>query len=81
VSAIGFYHKVKKTNLIVPMITGKKHLPKSFAPISITPVSPIRFALTLIISASLVWGVWSGGLAKFLTPQASIQSTVTHTHT
>ncbi|WP_347989043.1 cytochrome b/b6 domain-containing protein [Methylomonas sp. AM2-LC] len=81
VCAIVFYHKVKKTNLIVPMITGKKDLPKSFAPVSITAVSLLRFTLTLIVSASLVWGVWNGGLTKLLTPQASIQRPATQTHT
>jgi cytochrome b len=74
ISAIVFYQKVKKTNLVIAMLTGKKQLPKSLALNSSHPVtvSPLRFILSLIISVGVVWGVWSGDFAKYLAPLASI---------
>ena len=74
ITAIVIYQKVKKTNLVIPMLTGKIAVPQSLAPSSIRSVSPLRFILSLLISATVVWGVWGGGFSKFLAPQASIQS-------
>lgn len=71
VAAIAFYQRVKKTNLIVPMLTGKKQLPRTLAPVPIRPVGAVRFSVTLLISLSVVWGVWNGGVVQYLAPLAS----------
>ncbi|WP_020481619.1 cytochrome b/b6 domain-containing protein [Methylomonas sp. MK1] len=74
VSAIVLYQRLKKTNLVVAMLTGKKQLPKSLAPSPIKPVGPIRFVITLLIAVTVVWGVWSGGFVNYLAPLASFQT-------
>ncbi len=67
VSAIIFYQWVKKTNLVLPMLTGNKQLPDTLAANSIGPVSPLRFVVALLVSTFVVWGVWSVELADYLT--------------
>jgi cytochrome b len=66
-AAIIFYRWVKKTNLIVPMLTGKKAIPIELAAIAAphpTPAAgPVRFILSLLISSSVAWGV-SGGITQ-----------------
>jgi cytochrome b len=62
--AIFFYRWVKKTNLVVPMLTGKKEVPVALAE-SITTNhanGATRFILSIIISGTVVWGV-SGGVS------------------
>jgi cytochrome b len=81
VTAIFVYQKVKKTNLVAPMLTGKIDVPKSLAPNSIRAVSPLRFIFSLLISATVVWGVWGGGFAKYLAPLASFQTVSAHDKT
>ncbi len=66
VIAIVFYRWAKKTNLVVPMLTGKKQVPKVLAE-TVTSSRPsgvgaLRLILSLIISCSVVWGV-SGGIS------------------
>jgi cytochrome b len=78
VTAIVFYQRVKKTNLVLPMLTGKKQLPKTLAPSSIRPVGPLRVIITLLISVSVVWGVWGGGFVDYLAPLAGIQTASAH---
>lgn len=74
VAAIIFYQRVKKADLVLPMLTGKKQLPKTLAPAPIKPVGVMRFAITLLISVSIVWGVWGGGFSQYLAPLAGIQT-------
>jgi len=57
--SIIFYRLVKKNNLVGPMLTGKKQVPRELA----TPVTgggALRFFTTVIISGAIVWGVWGG---------------------
>ncbi|PPD40097.1 MAG: cytochrome B [Methylobacter sp.] len=59
IASIGFYRVIKKTNLILPMLTGKKEVPKALA-IPVTGGGPVRFFTTVIIAGVVVWGVWGG---------------------
>ncbi|MDD5579281.1 MAG: cytochrome b/b6 domain-containing protein [Methylobacter sp.] len=72
-AAIGFYRWVKKTNLVVPMVTGKKQVPKAVAT-SLTGGGALRFFTTVIISGAVVWGIW-GGL-EIIKPVESAPATV-----
>ncbi|TRX01628.1 cytochrome b/b6 domain-containing protein [Candidatus Methylobacter oryzae] len=77
VVAIIFYRWVKKTNLVVPMLTGKKQVPKTVAA-SLTGrpvrgVGAVGLILSLIISCTVVWGV-TGGIA-YLHPAESYEQT------
>jgi cytochrome b len=59
VSAIVFHLTIKKRNLIAPMLTGHKKVPRSFA----TPSSRLRLVsliLALVVSAFTVWSVGNG---------------------
>ena len=64
--AIVFYRGVKKTNLIKPMLTGKKEIPVTLAETIGTDhhikASVLRFALSLIISSTVALGA-SGGIS------------------
>lgn len=59
--AIVFYRSVKKNNLIVPMLTGKKKVPtvlaQTVASEHIAGFGAKRFIFSLIISTSVVWVV------------------------
>lgn len=72
VAAINFYQHVKKSDLIKPMLTGKKKLPKTLAPTPVQPVGAVRFIISLTLSASVVWYVWGGDPLKYLQPLAGI---------
>lgn len=78
VAAIVFYQRVKKTNLVLPMLTGKKQLPRDLQSAAISRVGVLRIALTVLIAISVVWGVWRGDFANYLSPQASYQVDNTH---
>jgi cytochrome b len=75
--AIIFYRWVKKTNLVTPMLTGKKEIPVALAEsMAIMPdksFGAMRFILSMIISCTVVWGV-SGGISQ-LYPVQSPQQT------
>jgi len=75
--AIVFYRWVKKNNLVIPMLTGKKQVPKALASaVHRTPavgVGPLRFILSLIISCTVVWGVADG--ISYLSPAEHYQQT------
>ena len=83
--AIVFYRFVKKTNLVKPMLTGKKEVPRALAE-AVAPdhstigFGAVRFILSLIISSTGVWGV-SVGITKLYPvqhqQQASNESTST----
>lgn len=74
VAAIVFYQHVKKADLVKPMLTGKKQLPKSLAPSSVQPVGALRFVFSLLLAVSVVWSVWGGDPLKYLTPLAGVQT-------
>lgn len=71
--AIVFHHAVKKNNLIIPMLTGKKQVSNALAS-SIPSVGILRFLVTVVISSTLVWGIWSGGVADRFNPIESLQT-------
>ncbi|MFZ2311860.1 MAG: cytochrome b/b6 domain-containing protein [Methylobacter sp.] len=74
--AIIFYRGVKKTNLVVPMLTGKKKIPIALAEAVATNhdkgFGPLRLILSLIISSTVVWGV-SGGISQLYPVQSQQQ--------
>jgi cytochrome b len=74
--AIIFYRWVKKTNLVVPMLTGKKKIPIALAEAVATDhdkgFGPLRLILSLIISSTVVWGV-SGGISQLYPVQSQQQ--------
>lgn len=74
--AIIFYRWVKKTNLVTPMLTGKKEIPVALAEsMAITPdksFGAMRFILSMIISCTVVWGV-SGGISQLYPVQSPQQ--------
>jgi cytochrome b len=72
--AIAFYQRVKKSNLILPMLTGKKQLPAALAPRTVQPVKFLPLAFSLLVAASTVWGVWGGGIIDYLAPLAGVQT-------
>lgn len=76
--AIIFYRWVKKNNLVVPMLTGKKQIPVALAEVSDHGhrAGLIRFALSLIISSTVAWGA-SGGIVQLseFYPAASAEQT------
>lgn len=59
VAAVGFHFKVKKNNLVRPMVTGKKVVPKPLAS-EVTGGGFARFALAVAVSSVVVWGVVDG---------------------
>lgn len=75
--ALIFYRWVKKTNLIVPMLTGKKKIPTALAKAAATnhveEFDALRFILSVIISSTVVWSVL-GGITQ-LYPVQSAQQT------
>lgn len=65
--AIVYHRLVKKNNLVLPMLSGKKELPRVIAESLELPVKPRFTLLRLVISLSLasgaIWGV-SDGIAQ-----------------
>ena len=72
-SAIIYYRGVKKTNLVGPMLTGKKQIPKTAAT-TVTGGGVLRFFSTVVISGVVVWAVWGG--VEFIRPVASAPAPV-----
>lgn len=76
--AVVFYRFVKKTNLVKPMLTGKKEVPRALAE-TLAPehttigFGAVRFILSLIISSTVVWGV-SGGVTQLYSIQNQQQA-------
>jgi len=73
-TAILFYQGFKKTNLILPMLTGKKQLPKILAPSVSQTTGVIPLILSLLIASSTIWGVWGGNFIDYLAPLAGVQT-------
>jgi cytochrome b len=65
IAAIVFYARVKKHNLVAPMVTGKKVVPKEHA-VSVSSAGVRRFLVALTISGMVAWGVSSG--AQYIAP-------------
>ena len=57
--AIAFYARVKKHNLVVPMLTGKKVVPKEHA-VPVARAGVLRFVVALTLAGVVVWGVSDG---------------------
>lgn len=74
VGAILFYQRVKKTNLILPMLTGKKQVPRDLLPKAPHSAGIVPLLFSLLIAASTVWGVWGGNVIDYLAPLAGIQT-------
>jgi cytochrome b len=72
-AAIVFHQLVKKNNLVLPMLTGKKQVHKAQVS-SIPAVGALRFLMTVVISSTLVWSIWSGNVASYLNPVDSLQT-------
>lgn len=65
-AAVTFYLVVRKSNLVVPMITGRKALPDAQpAP---TPGLPVRFVVAVLIAGAASWFVFSNPSAVTTTP-------------
>jgi cytochrome b len=73
VAAIVFYARVKKHNLVGPMVTGKKVVPKDQA-IEVSKVGVRRFVVTLSISVFVAWGIGNG--VKYLEPAKPVSTVV-----
>ena len=71
IAAIVFYARVKKHNLLAPMLTGNKVVPKDQAA-SVSVMGVRRLLLALVISGVTVWGVSSGVHYFSPPPTASI---------
>lgn len=74
VGAIAFYQRIKKSDLIKPMFTGKKHLHQNLIIHECRPVSAVRLIFSLLATISVVWGVWGGEPLRLLPQLAGIQS-------
>jgi len=57
--AIAFYARVKKHNLVVPMLTGNKVVPKDHA-VPVARAGFLRFVVALTLAGVVVWGVSDG---------------------
>lgn len=68
VGAMTFYATVKKTNLILPMITGRKPAPQGRLLEPLQDARPWRFGLALALAAAVAWGVGSDVLVRLLVP-------------
>jgi cytochrome b len=56
IAAIVFYLIIKRTNLIGPMVTGKRRAENAEGPASgIAPVPPWRFAIGVVLAVGAVW--------------------------
>jgi cytochrome b len=75
--ALIFYRWVKKTNLIVPMLTGKKKIPIVLADAIVSHPGKgfgmARFVLSVIISSTVTWAV-AGGIAQLYPVQIPQQT-------
>jgi cytochrome b len=73
IAAIVFYARVKKHNLVGPMITGKKVVPKDQV-VEVRKVGIRRFVIALSISVFVAWGIGNG--IKYLEPTKPVPSVV-----
>lgn len=74
ISSILFYQVVKKADLLAPMVTGKKQMPRSLAPSDIRSAGPLRLLISLALASLVVWGVWGDDPLHYLPQLASAQT-------
>ncbi|BBJ00498.1 cytochrome b561 [Ferrigenium kumadai] len=74
IAAIVFYARVKKRNLVVPMLTGKKSVPEDLA-VPVSKAGMLRFLVAFAVSGVAVWGVISG--VQYLDPVQSAPAVAT----
>ena len=67
IAAIAFYLKVKKDNLVIPMLTGIKEVPEQHVPATIK-VAGWRFLVAAIFSTLIAWGIFSGKIEEIINP-------------
>lgn len=67
-AAIAFYARVKKRNLVVPMLTGRTVAPAGTA--AAAGGGAVRFAVALAIAVAVGWGASGGPLAQQTPPAA-----------
>lgn len=70
-TAIIFYVRVKKQNLVIPMLTGKKAVPKEQAAQTLRH-GTLRFVIVLTIAGLVAWGIGSGVLVRQLNPASEV---------
>jgi cytochrome b len=68
IAAIIYYARIKKHNLVVPMLTGKVAVPKDSA-VSVSKAGVLRFVVALAFAGVVVWGV-SNGVQQIAPAQA-----------
>jgi cytochrome b len=68
IAAIVFYVRIKKHNLVAPMLTGKVNVPKDRA-VSVSKAGVLRFVVALAIAGAVVWGISNG--AQHVAPAPS----------
>jgi len=76
VAAIAFYWRVKQTNLVIPMITGEKTVPKP-QELPVEGISPWRFVIALALALLVVWAIFGGALPQHLAAATPAASTAT----
>lgn len=67
--AIIYYLRVKRDNLLLPMVKGYKQVPQAQAP-SVATVRPVRIALAFAFAAALAGGAVYAGAGGLLAPPA-----------
>ena len=73
VAAIGFYLKVKKNNLVIPMVTGEKEVPRNEAQL-VKPAGLFKFIVAATVSGFVVWAVSSGAVVHHIQPLQAVAS-------
>lgn len=76
VAAIAFYLKIKKINLVTPMVTGKKKVPLEETNTA-KGAGLITFLIALALSGALTWAIASGVLVSYLQPPAPLPAAST----
>jgi cytochrome b len=73
IAAIIFYVRVKKHNLVVPMLTGKVVVPKDQA-VSVVKAGVLRVLVALAIAGVVVWGASNG--VQYFAPAPAVPASV-----
>jgi cytochrome b len=76
-AAIMYYARVKKHNLLVPMLTGEKVVPKALA-VELSGGGMVRFTAALTLAGIAVWGT-NYGASYFSPPPPSPAATAAET--
>lgn len=76
IAAVGFHFKIKKNNLVRPMLTGQKVVPEQLAA-KLTGGGLYRFVFAVAVSGAVVWGVLDGGVSPSTQVAQSSQTLAT----